>query len=138
VDVPPGGGARRGREHHDDGLKGTLEEFARRLFGPERRVHLVQSYYPFVEPGVDLAVDCWICSGNLDPECRVCRGGGWIEMLGAGMVHPEVLQNVGYDTERYTGFAFGMGVERIALARYGIDDIRLFYADDIRFLEQFR
>ncbi|HEY8489995.1 MAG TPA: phenylalanine--tRNA ligase subunit alpha [Dehalococcoidia bacterium] len=119
-------------------LKGTLEEFARRLFGQERQVRLVQSYYPFVEPGVDLAVDCWICRGNPDPECRVCRGSGWLELLGAGMVHPEVLRNVRYDTERYTGFAFGMGVERIALARYGIDDIRHFYADDVRFLSQFR
>ncbi|HLB29412.1 MAG TPA: phenylalanine--tRNA ligase subunit alpha [Dehalococcoidia bacterium] len=115
-------------------LKGTLYEFAKRLFGTERRVRFRCDYFPFVEPGADMAIDCFLCGGQ---GCRTCGGSGWIEILGAGMVHPEILTNVGYDAERYTGFAFGMGVERIAMLRHGIDDIRLFYANDLRFLEQF-
>ncbi len=115
-------------------LKGTLEEFARRIFGRERRVMLRHAYFPFVEPGVELAVDCFACHGT---GCRVCGATGWIELLGAGMVHPEVLADVGYDARRYTGFAFGMGIERVALIRHGIDDIRMFYSNDVRFLEQF-
>ena len=115
-------------------LKGTLFEFARRLFGPERRIRFRCDYFPFVEPGVDMAIDCMICSGK---GCRTCRETGWIEIMGAGMVHPEILSKMGYDAERYTGFAAGMGVERIAMLRHGVEDIRLFYANDLRFLEQF-
>ena len=115
-------------------LKGTLYEFAKRIFGPQRRVRFRCDYFPFVEPGADMAIDCPLCEGE---GCRSCNNTGWIEILGAGMVHPEVLANVGYDAERYTGFAFGMGVERIAKIRHGIDDLRLFYANDLRFLEQF-
>jgi phenylalanyl-tRNA synthetase alpha chain len=115
-------------------LKGTLFEFAKRLFGRERKVRFRCDYFPFVEPGVDMAIDCFLCGGT---GCRTCRHEGWIEILGAGMVHPEILQNMGYDTERYTGFAAGPGVERICMLRYGIDDIRHFYANDLRFLEQF-
>ena len=117
-------------------LKGTLEEFARALFGPERKVLLRHSYFPFVEPGVELAVDCFVCPGD-DPSCSVCRGAGWLEIMGAGMVHPELIDAAGYDWERYTGFAAGMGVERIAMLRYGVDDIRNFHANDLRFLRQF-
>ena len=117
-------------------LKGTLQEFARALFGPERKVLLRHSYFPFVEPGVELAVDCFVCPGD-DPSCSVCRGAGWLEIMGAGMVHPELIDAAGYDWERYTGFAAGMGVERIAMLRYGVDDIRNFHANDLRFLRQF-
>ncbi len=115
-------------------LKGALYDFTRRLFGNERRVRFRTDYFPFVEPGVEMAMDCFACSGD---GCRICSHSGWIEILGAGMVHPEVLSGVGYDPERYTGFAFGVGVERIAMLRYGIDDIRHFYANDLRFLQQF-
>lgn len=115
-------------------LKGTLEEFARTVFGPEQRVRLTPSYFPFTEPSAEMAVSCFICGGR---GCRVC-GNGWIELGGAGMVDPAVFENVGYDPERYTGFAFGMGLERVAMRRYGIPDIRLLYEGDQRFLEQFR
>lgn len=115
-------------------LKGTLDYFAKRIFGPDRRILLHHSYFPFVEPGVEMAVDCFVCNGA---GCRMCKGSGWIEILGAGMVHPEALEGVGYDSQRYTGFAAGIGVERIALLRHGIDDIRHFYQNDLRFLEQF-
>jgi len=115
-------------------LKGTLAEFARRIFGRERQVAFRCDYFPFVEPGMELRIDCFICRGE---GCRTCHHTGWIEILGAGMVHPEILTNVGYDSERYTGFAFGMGIERIALLRHGVEDIRLFYANDLRFLRQF-
>ena len=115
-------------------LKGTLYEFARVLFGEERRVRFRCDYFPFVEPGVDMAIDCFTCGGT---GCRVCGDTGWIEILGAGMVHPKVLEGVGYDPAIYTGFAFGMGVERVAMLKHGIDDIRLFYANDLRFLRQF-
>jgi len=114
-------------------LKGTLEAFAKAVFGEGMRVRLVPSYFPFVEPGAQVDVSCFKCGGE---GCRVC-GNGWIEVLGAGMVHPAVLENVGYDSERYTGFAFGMGLERVAMLRYGIPDIRLFYEGDDRFLSQF-
>ena len=125
----------------DDGinfadLKGTLYEFARRLFGADRKVRFRCDYFPFVEPGVDMSIDCFACDGE-GSGCRVCRDSGWIEIMGAGMVHPRVLQGVGYDPEKYTGFAFGLGPERIAMLKYGIDDIRLFYANDLRFLRQF-
>jgi phenylalanyl-tRNA synthetase alpha chain len=115
-------------------LKGTLYEFAKRMFGQERKVRFRCDYFPFVEPGVDMAIDCFICGGS---GCRTCRQGGWIEVLGAGMVHPEILANMKYDPARYTGFAAGIGVERIGLLRYGVEDIRNFYANDLRFLEQF-
>jgi phenylalanyl-tRNA synthetase alpha chain len=114
-------------------LKGTLEAFARAMFGPDRRVRLNPDYFPFVEPGAQVAVSCFLCDGA---GCRVC-GNGWIELLGAGMVHPTVLENCGYDPERYTGFAFGMGIERVAMVRYGVNDLRLFYEGDVRFLERF-
>jgi phenylalanyl-tRNA synthetase alpha chain len=115
-------------------LKGTLFEFARRLFGKERKCRFRCDYFPFVEPGVEIAIDCFMCGGK---GCRLCGNSGWIEILGAGMVHPEVLRGCGIDPEEYSGFAFGMGVERIPILRYGIDDIRLFYANDLRFLKQF-
>ena len=123
----------------DDGitfadLKGTLYEFARRIFGVDRRVRFRCDYFPFVEPGVEMAIDCFVCRGE---GCRICKHSGWIEILGAGMVHPRVLEGVGYDSSRYTGFAFGLGPERIAMLKYGIDDIRLFYSNDLRFLRQF-
>ncbi|HEU4354367.1 MAG TPA: phenylalanine--tRNA ligase subunit alpha [Actinomycetota bacterium] len=114
-------------------LVGTLEAFAHGMFGADRRVRLDPDYFPFVEPGCQLAVSCFICDGV---GCRVC-GNGWIELLGAGMVHPKVLENCGYDAERYTGFAFGLGIERVAMPRYGVRDLRLFYEGDVRFLEQF-
>ncbi len=115
-------------------LKGTLFEFARRLFGKERKCRFRCDYFPFVEPGVEVSIDCFVCGGT---GCRLCGNSGWIEIIGAGMVHPEVLRRVGIDPEVYSGFAFGMGVERIPILRYGIDDIRLFYSNDVRFLRQF-
>lgn len=115
-------------------LKGTLFEFAKHLFGEERKVRFRCDYFPFVEPGVEMAIDCFACGGA---GCRLCSGTGWIEILGAGMVHPDVLRRVNYDPDVYTGFAFGLGLERILILRYGIDDIRLFYSNDIRFLRQF-
>jgi phenylalanyl-tRNA synthetase alpha chain len=114
-------------------MKGTLEEFARAMFGPEQRVRLRPSYFPFVEPGAEVDVSCFLCGGV---GCRVC-GNGWIEILGAGMVHPVLFRNVGIDPERYTGFAAGLGVERVAALRHGIPDIRMFFEGDIRFLSQF-
>jgi len=117
-------------------LKGTLQEWARQMFGPSRRVMLRNSYFPFVEPGVEVAVDCFQCPGD-DPSCAVCRGSGWLELMGAGMVHPEIIAAQGYDPERYTGFAAGMGVERVAMVLLGVSDIRDFHANDPRFLEQF-
>jgi phenylalanyl-tRNA synthetase alpha chain len=118
-------------------LRGTLTTFAQRMFGSQTRSRFRCDYFPFVEPGVDFAISCYRCDGtNLD--CPICHGTGWLEILGAGMVHPRVLQRVGYDSERLTGFAWGMGIERIAMIKYGIEDIRLFYANDLRFLEQLR
>ena len=121
-------------------LRGTLTSFARQLFAPtgssrEFRTRFRCDYFPFVEPGVDFAISCYRCDG--DPSCPICHGSGWLEILGAGMVHPKVLANAGYDPDRYTGFAWGMGIERITMIKYAIDDIRLFYANDPRFLEQF-
>ena len=115
-------------------LKGTLFEFARRIFGEDRRVRFRCDYFPFVEPGAEMSIDCFICKGE---GCRVCGKTGWIEIMGAGMVHPKVLEVAGYDPDIYTGFAFGMGVERIAMLQHGIEDIRLFYSNDLRFLRQF-
>jgi len=122
-------------------LKGTLYTFARAFFGRERQVRFRCDYFPFVEPGVEVAVDCFVCQGRGSlPDgqgCRLCKTSGWLEVFGAGMVHPQVLRNVGYDPRRYRGFAFGGGLERIAMLRYGIDDIRLFFSNDLRFLRQF-
>jgi len=115
-------------------LKGTLFEYARRLFGRERKARFRCDYFPFVEPGVEMAIDCLMCQGQ---GCRLCGNSGWLEILGAGMVHPDVLRRVGYDPDVYSGFAFGMGVERMLMLRYGIEDIRLFYSNDLRFLKQF-
>ena len=117
-------------------LKGTLYEFARRMFGQDRQIRFRCDYFPFVEPGVDMSIDCFACGGDGE-NCRICRDSGWIEIMGAGMIHPKVLEGVGYDTEKYTGFAFGMGPERIAMLKYGINDIRHFYTNDFRFLRQF-
>jgi phenylalanyl-tRNA synthetase alpha chain len=116
-------------------LKGTLAEFARQIFGASRKVRFRCDYFPFVEPGVDLSIDCPFCEGR---GCRVCSGTGWIEILGAGMVHPNVLAWVGYDPEVYSGWAFGMGIDRLTMLRYGINDIRSFYQNDLRFLRQFQ
>jgi len=115
-------------------LKGTLYEFARRFFGEERKVRFRCDYFPFVEPGVEMAIECLVCSGR---GCRLCGNTGWIEILGAGMTHPQVLQRGGIDPEVYTSFAFGIGIDRIPMLRYGINDIRLFYNSDLRFLRQF-
>lgn len=114
-------------------MKGTLEAFARSLFGPEQRVRIYPDYFPFVEPGAGVDVSCFLCGGV---GCRVC-GNGWIEILGAGMVHPALFENTGIDPERYTGFAAGMGIERIAMLRHGVPDIRMYYEGDVRFLSQF-
>ena len=114
-------------------LKGVLSEMSRQLFGPERRTRFRCDFFPFVEPGVDFAVDCAICGGA---GCRVCKGTGWLEMGGAGMVHPNVLRNVGYDPDVYSGFAFGLGIERLIMMRSGVDDVRAFAANDLRFLRQ--
>ncbi|HZP57208.1 MAG TPA: phenylalanine--tRNA ligase subunit alpha [Dehalococcoidia bacterium] len=115
-------------------LKGTLLGMMQRLFGPERRIRLQCSYFPFVEPGAEVAMDCFVCSGA---GCATCHGTGWIEMGGAGMVHPEILANMGIDPERYTGFAAGMGTERLAMQLYGVPDMRFFYQNDLRMLRQF-
>ncbi len=115
-------------------LKGILYEFARRFYGPDRKARFRCDYFPFVEPGVEMAISCSVCHGQ---GCSLCKESGWIEILGAGMVHPRVLERVGIDSSVYTGFAFGMGIERIPMLRYGIDDIRLFYNGDLRFLKQF-
>ncbi len=115
-------------------LKGVITEFTRRMFGPERRVRFRCSYFPFTEPSVEVDMDCILCGGK---GCRVCKYSGWVEIMGAGMVHPVVLRNGGYDPERVSGFAFGMGPERIAMLKYRIDDIRWFFSGDLRFLRQF-
>ena len=115
-------------------LIGTLTEFTRRFYGPERRVRIRGSYFPFTEPSIEADMDCILCRGE---GCRVCKYSGWLEVCGAGMVHPVVLQNGGYDPDEWSGFAFGFGVERPALVKYSIDDIRLFYGNDLRFLRQF-
>ena len=131
--------------HHIDGLvvdknitmadlKGTLYEFARRYFGADRKVRFRTDFFPFVEPGVEIAIECAVCRGS---GCRVCSNSGYLEILGAGMTHPDVLRRGGIDPDVYTSFAFGMGVERMPMLRYGIDDIRLFYGSDLRFLRQF-
>jgi phenylalanyl-tRNA synthetase alpha chain len=115
-------------------LKGTLSDFSKRMFGENVRARFRASHFPFTEPSAEVDIECFVCGGG---GCAVCKRTGWLEILGCGMVHPIVLQNGGYDPEKYTGFAFGMGPERITMLRYRIDDIRYFWANDIRFLEQF-
>jgi phenylalanyl-tRNA synthetase alpha chain len=115
-------------------LKGTLYEFSRRFFGEDRKARFRCDFFPFVEPGVEMAIECGVCRGK---GCRLCSNSGYIEILGAGMTHPEVLRRAGLDPEVYQSFAFGMGIERLPMLRYGIDDIRLFYGSDLRFLQQF-
>ena len=115
-------------------LKGTLEEFAKELFGPETKTKFRPHHFPFTEPSAEVDVSCFKCGGK---GCRFCKGSGWIEILGCGMVHPHVLEMCGIDPEEYTGFAFGVGLERIALLKYEIDDMRLLYENDYRFLKQF-
>lgn len=115
-------------------LKGTLETFLRQIFHDKVGVRFRPSFFPFTEPSTEVDISCVICHGD---GCRVCKGTGWLEILGAGMVHPNVLQMSGYDPEKVSGFAFGMGVERIAMLSYGMDDLRLFFDNDVRFLEQF-
>ena len=125
-------------------LKGVLDLFTKAMFGTETRVRFRPHFFPFTEPSAEVDISCIICGGTETPEskeqrrpCSVCKGKGWLEILGAGMVDPNVFEMVGYDPARWTGFAFGLGVERIAMLKYGIDDIRLFYENDLRFLEQF-
>jgi phenylalanyl-tRNA synthetase alpha chain len=116
-------------------LKGCLDVMAKQLFGSQTKTKFRPHYFPFTEPSAEMDVSCFKCNGK---GCSMCKGTGWIEILGCGMVHPNVLEVGGIDTERYTGFAFGMGVERIAILRYGVDDIRLFYENDLRFINQFK
>lgn len=116
-------------------LKGIFEQFVKRYFGQDREIRLRPSFFPFTEPSAELDVSCAICAGK---GCRTCKHTGWIEVLGSGMVHPNVLRMGGFDPEKYSGFAFGMGVERFAMLKYGIDDIRHFYTNDTRFLSQFK
>ena len=121
-------------------LKGTLEEFAKQLFGPETKTKFRPHHFPFTEPSAEVDVSCFKCGGSGEIEghsCRFCKGSGWIEILGCGMVHPHVFEMCGIDPEEYTGFAFGVGLERIALLKYEIDDMRELYKNDIRFLKQF-
>ncbi|RJP14007.1 MAG: phenylalanine--tRNA ligase subunit alpha [Candidatus Abyssobacteria bacterium SURF_5] len=115
-------------------LKGVLEAFIHRLYGPQTALRFRPSFFPFTEPSAEVDVQCVICGGS---GCRTCKQSGWLEVLGSGMVHPNVFRAVGYDPEEYTGFAFGLGVDRLAMLKYGIDDIRTLYENDIRFLEQF-
>jgi phenylalanyl-tRNA synthetase alpha chain len=120
-------------------LKGVLTAFARRLYGDTTKVRFRPSYFPFVEPGAELDVSCVFCRADdgSRASCRVCKASGWLEILGCGMIHPEVFGHCGIDAERYTGFAFGLGVERVAMLRYGIPDIRVLFENDPRFLAQF-
>ncbi len=116
-------------------LKQTLDTFAKKMFGDKREIRLRPSFFPFTEPSVEIDVSCFECGGK---GCQLCKQSGWIEILGGGMVHPKVLAMNGYNPARYTGFAFGIGIERVAMLRYGIDDIRRFYQNDLRFIRQFR
>jgi phenylalanyl-tRNA synthetase alpha chain len=115
-------------------LKGTLISFIKQFYGSDLKYRFRPTFFPFTEPSADIYITCFICKGK---GCRMCKRAGWLEILGCGMVHPNVLKNVGYDTEKYTGYAFGMGIDRIAILRYGIEDIRLFFENDVRFLNQF-
>ncbi|HSL21229.1 MAG TPA: phenylalanine--tRNA ligase subunit alpha [Vicinamibacterales bacterium] len=121
-------------------LKGTLFAFAREIFGASTRVHFRPSFFPYTEPSAEMDVSCFNCGGTgraAGGGCSICKRTGWLEVLGSGMVHPAVFEAVGYDPEQYTGFAFGVGIERIAMLRHGVEDIRYFYENDLRFLEQF-
>lgn len=115
-------------------LKGTLTQFSKEMFGEDTKVRFRPDYFPFVEPGAEWAISCFACKGN---GCSLCKGSGWIELGGAGMIHPNILTRFGIDKERYTGFAFGMGIERMVMLKHGIDDLRLFLENDIRFLRMF-
>jgi phenylalanyl-tRNA synthetase alpha chain len=115
-------------------LKGILNTFVHQIFDEDTRLRFRPSFFPFTEPSAEVDIQCVMCRGK---GCRVCGDSGWLEILGSGMVHPQVFRNVGYDPEKYTGFAFGLGVERIAMLQYGINDIRLFFENDYRFLMQF-
>jgi phenylalanyl-tRNA synthetase alpha chain len=126
-------------------LKGTLETFAKAVFGKDIKMRFRPHFFPFTEPSAEVDISCIICkgkqrireTGNQEKRCSVCGGKGWLEVLGSGMIHPNVFRHVGIDPKKYTGFAFGMGVERIAMLKYGINDIRLFFENDLRFLRQF-
>jgi phenylalanyl-tRNA synthetase alpha chain len=121
-------------------LRGTLTVFVRKVFGPKTEVRFRPSFFPFTEPSAEVDISCVICGGKGETHgktCRVCKGTGWVEILGCGMVDPNVFKSVGYDPEVYSGFAFGLGVERMAMLKYGIDDLRMFFENDVRFLEQF-
>jgi phenylalanyl-tRNA synthetase alpha chain len=115
-------------------LKGTLETFAKCLYGPDAVIRFRPHHFPFTEPSAEVDICCFSCGGK---GCSLCKGEGWIEILGAGMVHPKVLQNCNIDPEEYSGFAFGIGLERIVMRKYNIKDLRLFFENDIRFLKQF-
>lgn len=115
-------------------LKSTLVQFSRQMFGEDTQVRFRPDFFPFVEPGAEWAISCFVCKGA---GCSLCKSSGWIELGGAGMIHPNILERFGIDSEKYTGFAFGMGIERIAMVQYGIDDLRLFLENDLRFLKQF-
>jgi phenylalanyl-tRNA synthetase alpha chain len=115
-------------------LKGTLATFARQLYGNDLRYRFRASFFPFTEPSAEMDISCFLCGGK---GCRMCKGTGWLEILGCGMVDPNVFTAVGYDPEEYTGYAFGMGIERMAILLYGIEDIRMYFENDLRLLEQF-
>jgi phenylalanyl-tRNA synthetase alpha chain len=121
---------------HFGHLKGALTHFSQKLFGPNTPVRFRPSYFPFVEPGGEVDVGCTLCAGDPKPSCRVCRGSGWIEILGCGMIHPVVFEHVGYDPERFSGFAFGLGIDRVAMLRYAIPHVNLLYGNDPRLLGQ--
>ncbi len=121
-------------------LKGTLELFARKMFGGDTKIRFRPHHFPFTEPSAEVDISCYVCNGSGkigDTPCKVCKGEGWIEILGAGVVHPNVLRSGGIDSDIYSGFAFGMGIERVAMKLYGIDDMRMLYENDVRFLAQF-
>ncbi len=122
------------KDIHMTDLKGTLEMFAKKYFGEDTKIRLRPHHFPFTEPSVEVDVSCFVCGGK---GCRVCKGEGWIEILGGGMVHPNVLENAGIDSTKYNGFAFGFGLERIAMTKFGINDMRYLYENDVRFLKQF-
>ena len=115
-------------------LKGTLEVFVKKLYGPDTKTRFRPHHFPYTEPSAEMDMSCFKCGGK---GCPMCKGEGWIEVLGCGMVHPKVLENCGIDSEKYTGYAFGIGLERVVMMRYGIDDMRLLYENDLRFLKQF-
>jgi phenylalanyl-tRNA synthetase alpha chain len=121
---------------HFSHLKGTLEAFCRSFYGPDIVLRFRPGYFPFTEPSAEVDISCFLCAGG-NPDCRVCKGSGWLEILGSGMVHPQVLRHCGIDPDEYSGFAFGMGIERVAMVKYGVPDLRLLYENDLRLLGQF-